>query len=330
MDLTKLLSVKKLANELLHKEQKLDAVIWNAGIPGWIGLHWFRAIWCILTDLVQQTSFPTFMKCDVGLMAKPQLPESSGKSKEPGLGQVFLSNVLGHYMLTHWIAPLLDSESRVIWISSTSAVAHMFNIDDFQSIRSDTAYEGTKRLTDYMVLTSDQSSTEIYTSQFFSRPQNKPRMYLVHPGVCGTAISGLPWFLEIFMIAAFYLSRWLGSPWQNINPYIGAVAPAFAALAPDAQLKDIEQREGKSKWGAATGVWGDERIARTETEGWGYCGKPGVIPSGSVTVKAGRFRNAIPSTKEAREEFEVNGRRVWKEMEELRVEWEAILKDAKA
>jgi 3-keto steroid reductase len=96
---------------------------------------------------------------------------------------------------------------------------------------------------------------------------------------------------------------------------------AFAVLAP--QLLEQESREGKGKWGSATGVQGDERVARTEVPGWGYCGRPGVVPSGSVTT--GHYRGRRATTREGREEFEECGRLVWKQMEEMRVEWERRL-----
>jgi 3-keto steroid reductase len=96
-------------------------------------------------------------------------------------------------------------------------------------------------------------------------------------------------------------------------------------LAPAAQLEDLEARDGKGKWGSAINAAGDERVARTETEGWGWSGKVGETPSGSVTGKLGRWRNMKVTGKEERENFEADGLEAWKQMEALRVEWEARL-----
>lgn len=147
-------------------------------------------------------------------------------------------------------------------------------------------------------------------------------MYTIHPGVCGTSIAGLNWFVSLFMTLSFYLARWLGSPWHPVTPYKGAVSAAFTLLS--SQIPEMEQEEGKGKWGSATGVFGDERVARTEVDGWGYCGRLGVVPKGSV-VMGGGYRGRRELTQERREEFEEVGRRVWREMEEMRGEWERRL-----
>ncbi|KAI7510011.1 NAD(P)-binding protein [Hortaea werneckii] len=345
VDLTRLSTVQGLAKQLLKRGEVLDAVIWNAGIPGWKGLNWPRAIWEVCTDLVHACIYPSYPVPDVGLLAKPQLQGSSAgqngravaatassqQGEEPRLGQVFLANVFGHYMLTHWLAPLLTPASRIIWISSISAVPSTFSLEDLQGLASHTAYEGSKRLTDLMVLTSELPSTAPYVSSFMAskeRGQAKPKMLVTHPGVVGTSISGLNWFMTVCMMGAFYLARLLGSPWHPIDPYKGAISAAFAALSPLSQLVDFEQSEGKGKWGSSTDVHGNERVGRTEVEGWGYCGEVGKVPRGSViskSVMTGKYRGHRETTREMREQFEEDGRTVWKEIEDLRIEWEQRL-----
>jgi len=247
---------------------------------------------------------------------------------EPKLGQVFTSNVFGHYMLTHWLAPLLNAESRIVWITSISATPDTFSMEDIQGFRSNKAYESSKRLTDLLVLTSDLPSTQPYVRAFLSayaaksEPHERPQMYCTHPGVIATSIASLNWFISFWMMLALYVSRWIGSPWHPIDAYKGAVSAVFAALAPPSQLVDLELREGKGKWGSATDVFGNERVVRTEIEGWGFGQDLKVAPSGSV--KPNR-KGSQRATKEAREEFEIQGQRVWKEMEELRLEWEKRL-----
>lgn len=221
----------------------------------------------------------------------------------------------------------MSGDSRIICYSSISAVAHTFSPEDIQGLESQAAYESSKRLTDLLVLTSELPSSKPYVQSFLpavSRDEEgRPKMYAVHPGVVGTSIAGLHWFIELFMFASFYVARWLGSPWHPVTPYKGAVSAAFAVLS--TQLPESEAQEGKGKWGSAVGVSGDERVARTSVEGWGFCGRVGVVPAGSVAGSRGKYRGAGEFTAERREEFEGLGREAWREMEELRVVWEGIL-----
>ena len=331
VDLTKLITVKALAKQLLSRQQRLDAVVWNAGIAGWSGLSYWTATLDIVKDIVTATTYPEYLVCDVGLLARPQLGGygSVHMFPEPGLGQVFTANVFGHYMLTHWLAPLLDADSRIVWITSISGTPETFSVEDMQGIRAQKGYESSKRLTDLLVLTADLPSTQPYVKSFLpeeaakgSRNSRRPQMYNTHPGVIATSISGVNWFMAIWMVLAMYIARWIGSPWHPVSPYKGAISAVFAALAPPSQLADLELREGKGKWGSATDVFGNERVVRTEIDGWGFGGELGYVPSGSVAAKRPGYQ---ATTREMREEFEEQGRSVWREIEEMRVEWEKRL-----
>ncbi|KAF2479130.1 3-keto-steroid reductase [Neohortaea acidophila] len=330
VDLTKLPTIKALARQLLARKQRLDGVVWNAGIAGWSGLNFVQATWDILTGLVQATTYPKFLICDVGMVTKPQLAGHGTihTFPEPPLAQVFCSNVFGHYMLTHWLAPLMTPDTRIVWISSTSALPDMFNLDDLQGFRSEMAYESSKRLTDLLVMTYDLPSTQPFVRKFLPAVgkkddvRDRPQMILTHPGIVQTSIVTLSWFNFYLNLLAIYVARWIGSPWHTITSYKGCLAAVFAILAPPAQLLDFETRDGKGKWGTSTDVFGNERVARTEVEGWGFGRELGVVPAGSVRTKRTGYRKP---TKEMREEFEEAGRRVWREMEELRVEWEKRL-----
>ncbi|EON66814.1 hypothetical protein W97_06216 [Coniosporium apollinis CBS 100218] len=372
-DLTSILSVQRLCQKLLGTQvaggiEKLDVLILNAGIGGWIGVNWGNAIWTILTDWVHATTWPTLKRSAVGWVVKPQLPltaraangKVNGKShgaesdaaesretreKEPPLGEVFAANVFGHYLLAHYLAPLLSASSRapdrrgrIIWLSSLEAYAHSLRLDDFQGLRHDLAYESSKRLTDVLALTSEMPSSSPWVDQhlscerFTSASQAageryspelvKPKIYVAHPGICSTGIFPLPWILGLFMTASFYVARWLGSPWHTCLPYQGACAPVWLALAAQSTLDSIEERGGKGKWGSATDWRGRDRVARTEVEGWGWGGRVG------EEVKRGRWRYAKDLTEESKVEFEELGRACWKEMEGLREEWEERLQDA--
>ncbi len=77
------------------------------------------------------------------------------------------------------------------------------------------------------------------------------------------------------------------------------------------------------KWGSATDTGGNERVMKTEVDGWGWNGEVGSALD-KENMK-GRKPGAVALTKEAREDFEVLGGKCWGKMEELREEWEGIL-----
>jgi 3-keto steroid reductase len=137
------------------------------------------------------------------------------------------------------------------------------------------------------------------------------------------------------MTAAFYLARWLGSPWHPISSYSGACAPVWLGLADQSTLDALEgHAEGakeaatswkKGKWGSATDFWGEARVRRTEVGGWGWSGSPEEPGKAGYETRTGRLTGAQDLTKESREDFESLGRQCWAAMEALRLQWEAIL-----
>ena len=350
LDLTSILSVQRLAKRLLFSTPKLNAVILNAGIGGWEGLNWPNAFYKLLTDWVNAVTYPTYKISGVGWLTKPQIPAdgNAGRTEEPPLGEVFCANVFGHYLLCHYLAPLLlahkadeGTVGRVIWLSSLEAYASAFSLEDFQGLASSMPYEASKRLTDILALTADLPSTTPLVTQYLTNdePQRaaknnpstntikmntrRPKIYLTHPGICSTGIMPLHYFLTLLMTAALYIARWLGSQWHGVTASNGACAPAWVALVQQSTLDAMEEREGKAKWGSATDWWGKERVERTEVEGWGW---GGVV--GERIRRKGRWRHAKDLTELDRQQFEELGKECWKEMEQLRREWEGKLANA--
>jgi 3-keto steroid reductase len=256
-------------------------------------------------------------------------------------------------MLAHNVAPLLKrarihGPGRVIWVSSIEATIKMFNVDDIQALRSSSPYESSKALTDILALTANlpgtapwavdgflESEMEVETHAIHAeRPTAVPRSYLSHPGICATAIIPLPLPLIYCMVIAFWLARMLGSPWHNLSTYLGACAPVFLALGTD---NDVEAAEapyqlaggGRVKWGSSSTRSGAEIIASTEIDGWGHGGVIGKFVNEADRVRR-RKRGAVDLTREQKEEFEELGRQCWKQMEELRVQWDEILDQAEA
>ena len=329
--------MQKLSEKLRKTTPKLDVVICNAGIGGWTGVNWPLAIWSILRRWKTAVSWPTFKISGKHWVARPQIPwkDEELQVEEPPLGEVFCANFFGHYLLGHYLAPLLarhpkseGTRGRLIWTSSLEAYAHTLNINDLQGITSEeAAYESSKRLTDVMGITSRLPATSSAVDQYFDQSRlppdsTKPLIYVAHPGITATAIFTLPLILEYAMIATFYVARWLGSQWHPIAVEKGAVAMVWLALAKQSVLDNMEEKEGVGKWGSATDFWGQERVERTEVFGWGWGGKLGEYK------RKGRDPFAKDLTKEERERFVEMGSSCWKKMEALRLEWEDRLRRA--
>ena len=284
------------------------------------------------TDLRYEITYPSFNVNSVGLITKSQ----TRSRDDPPLGTVFTSNVFGHYILVHQLCPLFPSAStaqgsgRVIWISSIEGFASSFDLRDMQGLAAESAYKSSKRLTDILILTSSRSSTRQYVSEFLGHVSNKckdfeddqreeyrPNMYLAHPGICATSFVPLPFLVYYLMVLAFYIARWLGSPWHTVSSYKGAAAPVWLALAPQKELNKLEA-EGKSKWGSCVSRGGEESVMRTEVEGWGVRGQVEALEGKELS---GRRRGVHDLRVEEQENFEELGRECWQQMEELRNEW---------
>lgn len=330
VDLCSLPSVQKLAKKLLHALPKLDTVILNAGHGAFSGINWPLAILTALNNFPHSVTYPRFKLSKVGEVTGPQIPSASGlgKTQQPALGTVFCSNVFGHYVLVHGIAPLLSNSvgtpGRIVWIGSLEAYPSVFSTSDMQGLSSPSAYESSKRLTDILALSSSLPSTQTFVRQFLPPPRDHrpPKQYVTHPGICATNILPLHWILAYIMTAAFYLARWVGSPWHTVTSYKGACAPVWVALASQEDLDALEKDKGAGKWGSSINVWGEERATRTEVHGWGIGGKVGDNISQPPRWQP---REVADLTEQDRERFEELSRACWQSMERLRVEWEGLL-----
>lgn len=335
---------------------KLDAVLFNAGYGGWDGIKWFEAARQVFTvGLVQATTFPSFKSAQAGHILPPQEASgsksgeedgsSSKNSSQPVLAEVFCANTFGHYVLAHELMPLLtrtdpsEPAARVVFTSSIDAEERHLDLDDFQGFKSTAAYESSKRVTDIMCLTSELPSVQAVSSSYFSsgtassssqKYTKKPRLYLSHPGIVCTPLFPLNAFLFFFYYYAMLLSRLLGSPWHGVDPYVGACATVWLALEDEATL-DASGAQ-RVKWGSAADRHGRADPKKTEVEGWGWEGKTEDAEalkrdeaSGILRKLKGRKWDAVQLTDEKRQKFEEDGVRCWKEMENLRMQWEGIM-----
>lgn len=342
---------------------RLDVVVLSAGIGGWLGVDWIPAIKQVLLDTVEAVTWPKFKLANTGAVLKPQssFPDpktgeaaaSSSDQKEPALGEVFCSNVFGHYILAHELMPLLSRPAssgsqvggKIIWVSSIEALTEHLSLDDMQALKSGTPYEDSKRLIDVLSLTSELPSVGRIAAPYFDSANTvtatkaaagkqqpakgasslvKPKIYVTQPGIFASEIMPLPFFLVVIYKWLFLIVRWIGSPWHTIEPVKAAVAPVWLALTDTDELEDMEAHGmHKAKWGSATNTSGDERVMKTEVPGWGWDGSVGGENDGEK--RKGRKRDAVDLTQEAKEDFEILGVKIWTRMEELRRDWEGIL-----
>lgn len=358
---------------------RLDAVIFNAGMGGWTGVSWSRFIWDILVrGWIQATTRPYAKLSEPGLTVNP-LPQSKGakdKSDDSddapsSLGLVFCANVFGHYLFAHYLVPLLSRHGssssssssgssagagerkdippgRIIWQSSVDPQWRHFNLADLQCLKTCTAYESSKMLTDILCLTSDLPSVRPHSTTYLTEPPctsqtppatttSRPNIYLAHPGIVATTLFPLHFTLMWGYVVGTLISRWLGSPWHPVYPYTAALAAVWLALAPQEELDALDA--GRVKWGTATDFWGNTMVKKTEVDRWGWEGKvkseaqrdkedAAVIRT--LRMSVGRRLGATAVTDEERIEFEETGAKCWAEMERLRGEWEKRVEAAVA
>ncbi|KXJ86306.1 hypothetical protein Micbo1qcDRAFT_140533 [Microdochium bolleyi] len=329
------------------KIPRLDAALFNAGIGGWSGLNWLGLFWQIIRrGIPQATTFPTFKLATypaVMLDTKKLLGPAETKKEPTQLAEVFTANLFGHYLLAHELMPLLSRENpkeepgRIVFTSSIDAGTEHLSFTHFQAQRTTPPYESSKRITDIMSLTASLPSVQPLTEPFFKLPSSsklpavRPKIYVTHPGVVCTPLFPLNFVLFFFYRLTMYLSRMLGSPWHVVESYLGACATAWVGLEDQAVLD--EQKAHLVKWGSAVAPLGGEaRPKKTEVEGWGWQGDiedaaalENDADTGMLRKLRGRKWDAVALTKEAREQFELDGRACWTELERLRGEWEGAL-----
>jgi len=305
------------------------------------------ALSSIAKDITTATAWPAFKLGMAGLVTNPQLPDNKDNTQEPLLGEVFCANVFGHYMLAHYLMPLLracspDAPGRIIWVGSIEASARHYNVEDHQGMRSDAAYEHSKRLADLLAISSDDQPATSRSVAAFQDPSpglrvsvdrpmlSRPKMYVFHPGICVTTIISLYWILHQGYLLGITLARVLGSPWSTVYPYTGARAGTWLLLASGDEIKERERQgegRGKIKWGSAVSRLGSSMVKPTDVEGWGVNGSGEAFKDTWWGGRFGRAPGARDATREDVEQFVQDGARVWQEMEKLRVDWESRLEE---
>jgi 3-keto steroid reductase len=201
------------------------------------------------------------------------------------------------------------------------------------------AYESAKRLTDLLSLTSSLPAAQPFSSRFFTiadDPQAakkqvvKPRFYLTHPGVVASTLFPVPWIIFWAYKLILIISRWLGSPWHNVDSYRGAKAAAWVALQTQEALDNADAE--RIKWGSSTDTKLNVRVKKTEVDGWGWEGKPETANDIAMDPSVGVLRKSVGRKIGVRDvtaddiaEFEEIGAQCWQQLEVLRAQWEDII-----
>lgn len=321
-------------------------MIFNAGLGGWDGVDWLQFGWDIISQgYIEATTRPRYKLSTPGHVVNP-LPHAKGKAETesaPTLGLVFCGNVFGHYLFAHRLLPLLNRQNgsgediapgRVIWQSSVDPALRHFSLDDFQGLKCNAAYESSKILTDVLCLTAELPSVKPYSTPYLSTSvpppptTTPPKLYVAHPGIVATTLFPLHWMMMAGYQFGLLIARWLGSPWHATFPYAAAVSTVWLALATQETLD--RENATRIKWGSATDFKGNALVKKTEVDGWGWEGKVETLEdddgvTGVLRKKIGRRLKQTLASEETLAQFEELGKECWKEMERLRMEWEARL-----
>ncbi|AGO13931.1 AaceriAGR068Wp [[Ashbya] aceris (nom. inval.)] len=236
-----MISVLGAAYEL---EKRYDAIHYfyaNAAQGVYSGIDWIGATKAVLRDPLDAVTNPAYKIQRVGV-----------KSKD-GLGLVFQANVFGPYYLIRRIIPLLaKGKAKVVWLSSLMSDVKYLSLEDIELLRTDSSYEGSKRLVDLLHLATYKELKSLGIHQ-----------YVTHPGIftSHSFYQYLNFFTYYGMLFLFYLARWLGSPWHNIQGYKGANAPIYVAT-----LANPTFEHQALKYGSATYRDGMEYVVKHEID----------------------------------------------------------------
>lgn len=244
VDFTDMVSILNAYYDLNQKYSAINYFFVNAAQGVYDGIDWVGATKQVLSNVIESVTNPTYRIQRVGVKSADDL------------GLVFQANVFGPYYLIHKILPLLSAgKAKVVWVSSLMSDPKFHSLQDIQMLKSDMTYEGSKRLVDLLHL----GTLEEMRNQGIQQ-------YLVQPGIFISHSFSvyLNFFTYYGMLLLFYIARWIGSPWHNIDGYKAANAPVYVAMLANSKSQDL-----RLKYGSATDKNGKEYIKTQEVDGTG-------------------------------------------------------------
>ncbi|VVT58350.1 uncharacterized protein SAPINGB_P006162 [Magnusiomyces paraingens] len=265
VDLADMVSVCAALRELELRYAHIDTVVFNACLALYDGIDWVQSCVQTLQNPVEAFTYARY---------KIQRPV---KPTRDGMGSVFQANVFAPWFILRRLTgprqvskdklevekmetPVLGSGSKVFWISSLTADTMAkspseggLDLDDIDLFNTPESYEASKREIDLLHHATAQLLKDRYGVTSL----------LVQPGIFKSTsfVPTLNVFAYVGMLLAFYLCRWLGSPYHNIDPWKAANAVATLDATPNDQINLF------TKYGSATDRRGREYVMKQVVPG---------------------------------------------------------------
>ncbi|KAG2151816.1 NAD(P)-binding protein [Suillus cothurnatus] len=252
VDLSRIQTVFRFADEVTTTYPYVSHLICNAGVAPFVSINWFLAIKQLATDWVDAVTAPIYYTQEVGQVS------------QDGLGWVWQCNVLDtmswyfRTLKSHLAKCQMSTGPRVIWMSSHESSPVYYDPTDWQLTKSAHSYESSKFQMDLIAHHLDQASLQ-------DSDKLPTRHLIVLPGVAGTNIANalLGTFSSMCMYLAFYLARFLGSPYHPIAAFKAAISAVHLCLVPSKEL-DISDPTATNEVGfryvSECDRWGKERV----------------------------------------------------------------------
>ncbi|KAI9332057.1 hypothetical protein BDR26DRAFT_869583 [Obelidium mucronatum] len=229
VDLSNAKQVVHAAGEIRERFNRIDSIVFNAGMVPVSHLDIWRGTKAMLRD---PTNFAkTTGECIV--------QKRGGTTKDEfKFGEAFAANFLGHYILLKELEKLLESTSkvlkregggivgsRVVWTTSDTADHDFFDESDFMCLEGSEPYESSKRLIEliHFETAQDLKKKGIYSC-------------LANPGISATDVmqGNVPVFVIVLVL---YFLRLLGLRAICVTPFNAAKSGAYLA----AEVKDLSK-----------------------------------------------------------------------------------------
>ncbi|KAI0698879.1 hypothetical protein BC835DRAFT_1268627 [Cytidiella melzeri] len=223
VDMADVQSVFEFAEELSGRYTYVSHLICNAGAAFFGLVDVLGAMRSIIKNGISVSiTIPSYKLQPTGRMGKD------------GLGAIWHCNLFGHYVLYRHLYPLFkayaqkfERPARVLWTSSLEGQPCWYDHEDWQLLKTDHAYEGSK----YEI---DLVASELQRRSLRSDEGGKVvRHFIVHPGVVWSNMSNeMIWsFLNVAIGIVFYIGRLFGSPNHPVTAVKGAMSATYCALA---------------------------------------------------------------------------------------------------
>ncbi|KIP09853.1 hypothetical protein PHLGIDRAFT_102186 [Phlebiopsis gigantea 11061_1 CR5-6] len=223
VDMSDAHSVFQFCEEIARTYPYVSHLVCNAGCAFWTGVDKLSAVRSILNrGLIWSITLPPFKL------------QHTGKMSVDGLGCTWQSNIFGHYIMYRHLKPLFTEyaarysrPARLIWQSSLEGQPCWYDHDDWQLVKTDHSYEGTKFQIDLIASKLNERSL------LPGGEGHVVRHFLVHPGIAHSNMTnGMVYaFFDTLKLILFYIARWFGSPNHTITPYGAAISATHIALA---------------------------------------------------------------------------------------------------